>query len=101
MSGSEGRFRRTKSAAAGAVAGNGLMDRRALLGRGVVLAGAMSTAPLGSLTGTAAERSTDTPLSECSTLARTLDLVRFFASSEPLNKGRCVGERHGNFLSGR
>ena len=44
MSGSMTRFRRTKSAAVGAVAGNGLMDRRALLGRGVVLAGAMSTA---------------------------------------------------------
>src|ERR1700732_2562032 len=40
MSGSVSRFRRTKSAAVGAVAGNGLMDRRALLGRGVVLAGA-------------------------------------------------------------
>jgi len=40
------------------------MDRRALLGRGVVLAGAMSTAPLGSLTGAAAEPSTDTPLTD-------------------------------------
>ena len=64
MSGSVSRFRRTKSAAVGAVAGNGLMDRRALLGRGVVLAGAMSTAPLGALTGAAAEPSTDTPLTD-------------------------------------
>ena len=64
MSGSVSRFRRTKSAAVGAVAGNGLMDRRALLGRGIVLAGAMSTAPLGALTGAAAEPSTDTPLTD-------------------------------------
>src|ERR1700720_3254110 len=64
MSGSVSRFRRTKSAAVGAVAGNGLMDRRALLGRGVVLAGAMSTAPLGSLTGAAAEPPADTPLTD-------------------------------------
>ena len=64
MSGSVTRFRRTKSAAVGAVAGNGLMDRRALLGRGVVLAGAMSAAPLGALNGAAAEPSTDTPLTD-------------------------------------
>jgi sulfane dehydrogenase subunit SoxC len=64
MSGSVSRLRRTRSAAVGAVAGNGLMHRRALLGRGVVLAGAMSTAPLGSLTGAAAEPSTDTPLTD-------------------------------------
>ena len=64
MSGSVSRFRRTKSAAVGAVAGNGLMDRRALLGQGAVLAGAMSTAPLGALTGAAAEPSTDTPLTD-------------------------------------
>src|SRR5438094_9013497 len=64
MSGSVSRFRRTKSAAVEAVAGNGVMDRRALLGRGVVLAGAMSTAPLGSLTGADAEPSRDTPLTD-------------------------------------
>src|SRR5689334_23620167 len=64
MSGSVSRFRRTKSTAVGAVAGNGLMDRRALLGRGVVVAGAMSTAPLGALTSAAAEPSTDTPLAD-------------------------------------
>jgi sulfane dehydrogenase subunit SoxC len=64
MSGSVSRSRRTKSAAVGTVAGNGLMDRRALLGRGVVLAGAMSTAPLGSLTSAAAEPSTDAPLTD-------------------------------------
>jgi sulfane dehydrogenase subunit SoxC len=58
------RLRRTKSAALEAVAGNGLMDRRALLGRGVIFAGAMSAAPLGSLTGAAAEPLTDAPLTE-------------------------------------
>jgi hypothetical protein len=64
MSGSVSRFRRTQSAAVAAVAGNGLMDRRVLLGRGVVLAGAMSTAPLGSLTGAAAEPPADRPLAD-------------------------------------
>jgi sulfane dehydrogenase subunit SoxC len=39
--------------AAPAVAGNGLIDRRALLGRGVAVAGAIGTGPL--LTGAAAE----------------------------------------------
>src|SRR4051794_40919511 len=38
-----------------AVAGNGLLNRRMLLGRGAILAGAIGTAPLGSLTGAAAE----------------------------------------------
>src|SRR5215467_11636989 len=38
-----------------AVAGNGLLDRRALLGRGVILAGAMGTGVGTSLTGAAAE----------------------------------------------
>jgi sulfane dehydrogenase subunit SoxC len=47
-----------------AVAGNGLLHRRTLLGRGAILAGAMGAAPLGSLTGAAAEPSTDTPLTE-------------------------------------
>src|SRR6516162_3117740 len=47
-----------------AVAGNGLLHRRALLGRGVVLAGAMSTAPFGSLTAAAAEAPVDGPLTE-------------------------------------
>ena len=37
------------------VAGNGLLDRRALLGRGIVLAGAMTTGVGASLTGAAAE----------------------------------------------
>jgi sulfane dehydrogenase subunit SoxC len=37
------------------VAGNGLMDRRALLGRGIVFAGAMSAGAGASLTGAAAE----------------------------------------------
>src|SRR6266436_2218288 len=64
MSISDRRRRRTKSSALEAVAGNGLLDRRALLGRGVVLAGAMSTGALGSLTGAAAEPPTDTALTE-------------------------------------
>ena len=37
------------------VAGNGLIDRRALLGRGVVFAGAMGAGGAGSLVGAAAE----------------------------------------------
>jgi sulfane dehydrogenase subunit SoxC len=37
------------------VAGNGLLDRRALLGRGVVLAGAMGAGTAGAATGAAAE----------------------------------------------
>src|ERR1700736_3731072 len=64
MSISNHRRRRTKSSALEAVAGNGLLDRRALLGRGVVFAGAMSTGALSSLTGVAAEPPTDTPLAE-------------------------------------
>src|SRR5580700_4738756 len=44
------------------VAGNGLIDRRALLGRGVVLAGALGGA--GSLTGAAAEPLPDGPLKD-------------------------------------
>src|SRR4051812_29650440 len=47
-----------------AIAGNGLLDRRALLGRGVVFAGAMSTGALGSLTGAAAEPLTEAPWSQ-------------------------------------
>src|SRR5258708_16743658 len=43
------------------VAGNGLIDRRALLGRGVLLAGAMGSA--GALTGAAAEPLTNAPWS--------------------------------------
>src|SRR5437899_13021949 len=55
---------RTRSSAVEAVAGNGLLDRRALLGRGVIFAGTMSTGALGSLTGAAAEPLTDDPWSE-------------------------------------
>ena len=58
------RPRRGKSSAIEAVAGNGLLDRRALLGRGVILAGAIGTAPLGSLTGAAAEPLTDAQLAD-------------------------------------
>jgi len=45
------------------VAGNGLLHRRALLGRGLLLAGAVGAAPLGSVLG-AAERPPDTPLTD-------------------------------------
>ncbi|HEY4408226.1 MAG TPA: sulfite dehydrogenase [Xanthobacteraceae bacterium] len=45
------------------VAGNGLLDRRALLGRGVLLAGAMGAGAPGSLTGAAAEPLTEAPWS--------------------------------------
>ena len=45
------------------VAGNGLIDRRALLGRGVVLAGALGAGGAGSLTGAAAEPLVDGPWS--------------------------------------
>ncbi len=45
------------------VAGNGLLDRRALLGRGVMLAGAMGAGTVGSLTGAAAEPLADGPWS--------------------------------------
>ena len=45
------------------VAGNGLLDRRALLGRGVMLAGAMGVGTAGSATGAAAEPLKDGPWS--------------------------------------
>jgi sulfane dehydrogenase subunit SoxC len=52
-----------KSPAFELVAGNGLIDRRALLGRGVALAGALGAGGAGSLTGAAAEPLTDGPWS--------------------------------------
>jgi sulfane dehydrogenase subunit SoxC len=64
MSTSGHHSRRGKSSSIDAVAGNGLLDRRALLGRGVILAGAIGTAPLGSLTGAAAEPPTEGPLTD-------------------------------------
>src|SRR5262249_389028 len=45
------------------VAGNGLLDRRALLRRGVVLAGAMSAGGAGTMVGAAAEPLVDGPWS--------------------------------------
>ncbi len=45
------------------VAGNGLLDRRALLGRGIVFAGAMSAGGAGSIVGAAAEPLVDGPWS--------------------------------------
>ena len=56
--------RKTKHSSSEAVAGNGLLNRRMLLGRGAILAGAIGTAPLGSLIGAAAEPPTDGPLSD-------------------------------------
>jgi sulfane dehydrogenase subunit SoxC len=58
------RGRSIKAAPIEAVAGNGLLHRRTLLRRGIVLAGAMSTAPLGSLTGAAAEAPAEAPLTD-------------------------------------
>lgn len=46
------------------IAGNGLLDRRALLGRGIVFAGAMTAGAGASLTGAAAEPLKDDPWSE-------------------------------------
>jgi len=45
------------------VAANGLLDRRALLGRGALLAGAMTAGAAGSLTGAAAEPLSNGPWS--------------------------------------
>src|SRR5438270_1294653 len=49
------RHRGTKGPTSEAVAGNGLLNRRMLLGGGAILAGAIGTAPLGSMTGAAAD----------------------------------------------
>ncbi|HTO84799.1 MAG TPA: sulfite dehydrogenase [Methylomirabilota bacterium] len=46
-----------------AVAGNGLLDRRALLGRGIMVAGAMGAGAAGTLTGAAAEPLAEAPWS--------------------------------------
>ena len=64
MSISGHRRRRTKSSAPQAVAGNGLLDRRALLGRGVGFAGAVSAGALGSVAAAAAEPLADAPLTD-------------------------------------
>src|SRR5580704_10537370 len=45
------------------VAGNGLLDRRALLGRGIMVAGAMGAGAAGALTGAAAEPLAEAPWS--------------------------------------
>ena len=58
------RQRRITRSSIEAVAGNGLLNRRSLLGRGAILAGAMTAGPLRSLTGAAAEPPGDAPLSE-------------------------------------
>ena len=58
------RRRGTKDPTSEAVAGNGLLNRRVLLGRGAILAGAIGAAPLGSLTGAAAEPPADGALTD-------------------------------------
>ena len=63
MGGSDRRRRGAKYSRIEAVAGNGLLDRRALLGRGVIYAGAMSTGALGSFAA-AAEPLKDAPLTD-------------------------------------
>src|SRR5258707_8746124 len=55
--------RRTAASPVEPVAGNGLLDGRALLGRGVMLAGAMGGGAVGSVTGAAAEPLKDGPWS--------------------------------------
>jgi sulfane dehydrogenase subunit SoxC len=62
VSTSNDRRRRAKDSADESVAGNGLLNRRMLLGRGAALAGAIGAAPLGSLTGAAAEPAAGEPL---------------------------------------
>jgi sulfane dehydrogenase subunit SoxC len=64
MSTSNHRRRGTRYPSIEAVAGNGLLNRRALLGRGAIIADAVSAARFGSLTGAAAEPPKDTPLTE-------------------------------------
>jgi sulfane dehydrogenase subunit SoxC len=63
MSGSYRRRRGAKYSRIEAAAGNGLLDRRALLGREVIYAGAMSTGALGSFAA-AAEPLKDPPLTD-------------------------------------
>ena len=55
MRASNYRRRGVKDPTSEPVAGNGLLNRRMLLGRGAMLAGAIGAGPLGSLTGAAAE----------------------------------------------
>jgi sulfane dehydrogenase subunit SoxC len=52
--------RRGRGPALEPIAGNGLINRRALLGQGIVVAGAMTAGAAGTLTGAAAE-----PLKRC------------------------------------
>jgi sulfane dehydrogenase subunit SoxC len=63
MSTSHHRRLGNKHSSVDAVAGNGLLDRRALLGRGIAFAGAMTTGASASLTAAAAEPLSDAPWS--------------------------------------
>src|SRR5215471_17901889 len=62
MGGNMSKSRQRRSSIA-AVAGNGLLDRRALLGRGIMVAGAMGAGAAGALTGAAAEPLAEAPWS--------------------------------------
>jgi len=64
------------------VAGNGLLHRRALLGRGIKVAGAMGAGVLGSLTGAAAE-----PLSEAPWSLEPGDVTPPYGHPSPFEKG--------------
>ena len=64
------------------VAGNGLLHRRALLGRGIKVAGAMGAGVMGSLTGAAAE-----PLSEAPWSLEPGDVTPPYGHPSPFEKG--------------
>ena len=64
------------------VAGNGLLHRRALLGRGIKVVGAMGAGAMGSLTGAAAE-----PLSEAPWSLEPGDVIPPYGHPSPFEKG--------------
>jgi sulfane dehydrogenase subunit SoxC len=64
------------------VAGNGLLHRRALLGRGIKVVGAMGAGAMGSLTGAAAE-----PLSEAPWSLEPGDVTPPYGHPSPFEKG--------------
>jgi hypothetical protein len=67
------------------IAGNGLLDRRALLGRGIVLAGAVTTGASTALTSAAAE-----PLTMVHGASRTACLSRRMASRQSSSRRWCA-----------
>jgi sulfane dehydrogenase subunit SoxC len=64
------------------VAGNGLLHRRALLGRGIKVVGAMGAGAMGNLTGAAAE-----PLSEAPWSLEPGDVTPLYGHPSPFEKG--------------